>query len=106
MEERVSSLLNLGGQNWLYLFFVIHTSAAEGDAENLSNASSPQGMASLLQTPKHTSYNLYLVTSNDKHFPKPTRLNFEVKNLASRICVLALLVISWHPPVLSSPIKY
>lgn len=100
----MSSLLNLGGQNSLYLFFVIHTSAAEADAENLSNAFSRQGMASLLQTPKHTSYNLYLVTSNDKHFPKPTRLNFEVKNLASRICFLALFLLASSSPFFSHQI--
>ena len=106
MEEKVSSLLSLGGQNSLYLYFVIHASTAEGDTESLSNACSCQGMASLLQAPKHTWFSLYLVTSSYKHFPKSNRFNFALKDLASRICFLAPLVISWHPPVLSSPINY
>lgn len=105
MEEKVFSSVQEGKTHCTF-FLVIHTSTAEGDAESLSNASSCQGMASLLQTPKHISLNLCLGTSNDKHFLKPARLNFEVKDLSSRICFLALLVISWHPPVLSSPIKY
>lgn len=77
---------------WLFfvvlIFFMIHTSTAERTAESLPAIASCQGMVSLLQISQHTSFNLYLVTSNDKDFPKPTRLNFEVKDLASRICFL------------------